>query len=480
MSTELKVGAVVLFAIAAASGFILNMNDTANFFGPPTDVYRVSVSFDSASGLARDAAVRLAGVYVGRVEDIVLSDVGQAVVTMRIDNGVTLRTDSTASVSNEGMLGEKFLELTSGTPGGSVVTDGGSILPGAPVSIDQMVLVMNNIAADAQEMATAMRNVLGGEAGETRMAAILDNTELLVRQLGEITRRSQEAIAGSLANTEELTAALAESITSMVENYQLFVSEATSLVSDNEAGVTDTIEEVRGLIADIDRSFLQLEEISQKINTGDGTAAQLINTSETIDKVNETIETIDDSLAAFDSFYNRASQTQFTAGLRSEWYANDEATKNYFALRIGLSENNTRGFIIELVNDNIGFPVVGTFLTDTLSPTGELLDRVTTRVTSRDERFKFSALLAAQFNKFQFRGGLMENEAGVGIDYSPVSDRVSFTLEGWDFGRNPDPHLKFRGQFDVWDRLFLVAGADDLLSTDFRQFFVGAGFKFRR
>nr|MCS5702239.1 MlaD family protein [Acidobacteriota bacterium] len=177
MSTELKVGAVVLFAIAAASGFILNMNDTANFFGPPTDVYRVRVSFDSASGLGRDATVRLAGVYVGRVEDIVLSDVGQAVVTMRIDNGVTLRTDSTASVSNEGMLGEKFLELTSGTPGGSVVTDGGSILPGAPVSIDQMVLVMNNIAADAQEMATAMRNVLGGEAGETRMAAILDNTE---------------------------------------------------------------------------------------------------------------------------------------------------------------------------------------------------------------------------------------------------------------------------------------------------------------
>jgi phospholipid/cholesterol/gamma-HCH transport system substrate-binding protein len=254
MSTELKVGAVVVVAIAAATGFILNMNDTANFFGPPTDVYRTRVVFPTASGLARDAAVRLAGVYVGRVEAIVLNDDGQAVVTMRIDNGVTLRADSTASVSNEGMLGEKFLELTSGTPGGLVVTDGGEILPGAPVSIDQMVLVMNNIAADAQEMATAMRNVLGGEAGETRMAAILDNTEALIRELGEIAQSSQEAIAGSVANTEDLTAALAESIPAMVENYQLFVSEATSLVSKNETGVTATIEEVRGLIADIDRS----------------------------------------------------------------------------------------------------------------------------------------------------------------------------------------------------------------------------------
>lgn len=480
MNTELKVGMVVVVAIAVAAGFILNMNDTANFFGPPTDVYRVQVQFRSASGLIRDATVRLAGVYVGRVEDIVLNDEGQAVVTMRIDNSVTLRTDATASVSNEGILGEKYLELTSGTPGGSVVTDGGSILPGAPVSIDQMVAVMNNIAADAQEMTTAMRNVFGGEAGETRMAAILDNTEALLRDLGEIAQRNQATIADSLTNTEELTAALAESIPAIVENYQLLASETTELITDNETGVKATIEEVRELIADIDRSFLQLEEISQKINTGDGTAAQLINTSETIDKVNEAIDTIDDSLAAFDTFYKRASSTQFTGGLRSEWYAKDEATKNYFAFRVALSENDTRGFIIELVNDNIGFPIVETFLTDTMNPAGELIDRVTTRVTSRDDAFKLSALLATQFNNWQLRGGLMENEAGVGIDYFPGSERFRFTLEGWDFGRNPDPHLKFRGQVDVWNRLFVVAGADDLLSTDFRQFFIGAGFKFRR
>ena len=59
------------------------------------------------------------------------------------------------------------------------------------------------------------------------------------------------------------------------------------------------------------------------------------------------------------------------------------------------------------------------------------------------------------------------------------SDRVRFTFEGWDFGRNPDPHLKFRAQVDILDRLFVSAGADDLLSSAFRQFFVGAGFKFR-
>ncbi|MCH7824012.1 MAG: MCE family protein [Acidobacteria bacterium] len=479
MSVELKVGAVVLVAIAVAAGFILNMNDTAGFFGSPTDVYRVEVRFNSVSGLGTDAIVRLAGVYIGRVENIGLTDDGRAVVTLRIGNGVILRADATASVASQGMLGEKYLEIAAGTSTSPVVTDGGSILPGAAVSIDQMVVVMNNIAADAQEMTNALSNVFGSEAGETRMQAILENTEALVRDLGQIARGNQAAIAASMTNIEGLTEALAESVPVMIENYRSLATEAASLVADNEDGVSATIAEVRDLIAGVDRSVLQLEEILQKINTGDGTAAQLINTSDTIDKVNDALDTIDDSLAAFDSFFNRVGSTQFSFSLRSEWYASDEATKNYFGFRVGLGASNTRGFIVELVNDNIGLPVVETFLTETLDSSGGVVGFDITRVTSRDDAFKLSALFASRFTNWQFRGGLMENEAGVGIDYFVGSDRLRFTLEGWDFGRNPDPHLKFRGQVDILDRLFVSVGADDLLSSDFRQFFIGAGFKFR-
>ena len=479
MSLELKVGAVVLVAIAVAAGFILNMNDTIGFFGSPTDVYRVEVAFTSVSGLGLEAIVRLSGVYIGRVEAISLTDDGLAVVTLRINNDVTLRADATASVASEGLLGEKYLEISAGTSASPVVTDGGSILPGALVSLDQMVAVMNNIGADVQEMTNALSNVFGSEAGETRMQAILENTEALVRDLGQIARGNQAAIAASTTNIEELTEALAESVPVMIENYRSLATEAAALVADNEDGVNATIAEVRDLIAGIDRSVLQLEEILQKINTGDGTAAQLINTSDTIDKVNDALDTIDDSLAAFDAFYNRASSMQFSFSLRSEWYASDEATKNYFRFRVGLGADNTRGFIFELINDNIGLPVIDTFLTETLDSNGSVVDFDITRVTSRDDTFKLSALFAARFTSWQLRGGLMENEAGVGIDYFVGSDRVRFTLEGWDFGRNPDPHLKFRAQVDILDRLFVSAGADDLLSSAFRQFFVGAGFKFR-
>ena len=67
MSTELKVGALVVVAIAVAGGFILNMQDTAGFFGSPTDVYRVRVEFASVAGLSEDAIVRLKREFVAGI-----------------------------------------------------------------------------------------------------------------------------------------------------------------------------------------------------------------------------------------------------------------------------------------------------------------------------------------------------------------------------------------------------------------------------
>ncbi len=479
MSTELKVGAVVLVAIVVAAFFILRMDDTANIFGTSTDVYRVRVLFDSIAGLGIDAPVRLAGVLVGRVETIRLTDNGQAEVVLRINNGVPLRTDAVASVASLGLLGEKYLEVSAGTPGGTLVTDGGTIGAGAAVSIDQMVAVMNDIAGDAQEMTNALSNVFGSEAGETRMQRILDNIEQVSRDLGAITQGNRDAVEASMNNVERLTDALAQSLPAMIEEYRTLAAEASTLVSGNEDRIAGAVDDVRELITNLDRSASQLEQILQKINSGDGTASQLINTSDTIDRVNDALDTIDDSLAAFDSFFNRASQTQFSFSLRSEWYAADEATKNYFGFRIGLGARNDRAFIVELVNDNIGLPIISSVVTETLDTDGSVIGVDIERITTRDDDFKFSALLAARLRNWQFRGGLMESEAGVGIDWYTASDRLRFSLDGWDFGRNPDPHLKFYGQFDVWDRVFLTAGADDLLSDDFRQFFVGAGFRFR-
>ncbi len=92
------------------------------------DNYRITAGFDSVSGLKPGARVELAGVEIGTVEKIGLSDDtgDQARVTMKIREGVKLGDDVIASVRTSGIIGDKFIKLK---PGGSdkLLKDGSRI-----------------------------------------------------------------------------------------------------------------------------------------------------------------------------------------------------------------------------------------------------------------------------------------------------------------------------------------------------------------
>ncbi len=90
--------------------------------------YRISARFDSVSGLKPGARVELAGVEIGTVERIGLSNASgdQAEVTMKIKGGIKITDDVIASVRTSGIIGDKFIKLK---PGGSdqLLKNGGRI-----------------------------------------------------------------------------------------------------------------------------------------------------------------------------------------------------------------------------------------------------------------------------------------------------------------------------------------------------------------
>ena len=459
MSTELKVGAVVLIALGIFAYFIIQIEDTGVLLFQADDNYEVKVVFDTVGGMADDAPVRLAGVRVGQITSITIPE-GQAVVTMEIARGIDLHEDAVAFVASRSVLGENYLELNAGTPGlPEVPKDGtGVIASGRPVSVDQMVAVMNDIAADISETASSLSNVFGTEAAEARMQRILENMEVFSSDVGLLVQANREAIGSTLGNVDDLTGAMSESLPPLLAELRALVADLAKLVAANEGRVADTTTNLKDITASFGRSASELEEILSKVNRGDGTIARLINEPETIDKMNSALDTVDDSLAAADTFFNRVGQTQFSFSLRSEFYEQSEATKSYFGFRVGLGATGDRAFVLSLIDDNVGAPNVTSSVTEIFGPGGELLSRTLQRTVERTQDFRFSALLALRFySNWQLRAGLMESEAGGGLDYFPGS-RWRLTFEAWDFGRDPDPHLKFWGSFDLWDRLFVIHG----------------------
>jgi phospholipid/cholesterol/gamma-HCH transport system substrate-binding protein len=87
--------------------------------------YEVQAAFSNGGGLRRGTPVVIAGVEIGRVENVGLDDY-EAKVRMLIQRGVVLQNDTIASVKTKGLIGEKYIELAPGAsektikPGGVI------------------------------------------------------------------------------------------------------------------------------------------------------------------------------------------------------------------------------------------------------------------------------------------------------------------------------------------------------------------------
>ena len=89
--------------------------------------YLLNAEFNNISGVKKGASVQVAGVVVGSVEGIRLGKDNFAVVTMRLDNGLKVPVDSIASVKSQGIIGDKFIQIS---PGGDeeLFKEGGVML----------------------------------------------------------------------------------------------------------------------------------------------------------------------------------------------------------------------------------------------------------------------------------------------------------------------------------------------------------------
>ena len=113
---EIVTGAAVL---AVALGFAVYAAQGAGL-GREPDSYPLTASFRSVEGVTVGTDVRLAGVKVGTVTELVLNpETFFADATLSVRNDVLLPTDSIILISSEGLLGGNFVELL---PGGALET----------------------------------------------------------------------------------------------------------------------------------------------------------------------------------------------------------------------------------------------------------------------------------------------------------------------------------------------------------------------
>lgn len=121
--TEIIVGLFVLIGVACL-GYLAIKLGKLEVFG--AGGYTVTADFPSVAGLKVGDPVEIAGVKVGRVDALGLSQDDRARLLLRLNDGVKLQEDVIASVRARGLIGDKFVLLT---PGASdkIIPAGGKI-----------------------------------------------------------------------------------------------------------------------------------------------------------------------------------------------------------------------------------------------------------------------------------------------------------------------------------------------------------------
>lgn len=115
-------GAVIVIAVA----FFTYVYKTANL-SAGTGGYTLTARFESVDGITNGTDVRMAGIKIGTVTRQELdTETYEAVLTISVDSAVKLPIDSSAKITSDGLLGDRYVSLD---PGGdqTLLADGGVI-----------------------------------------------------------------------------------------------------------------------------------------------------------------------------------------------------------------------------------------------------------------------------------------------------------------------------------------------------------------
>lgn len=425
LSLEMKVG---LFALAMLSILVymtVRVSERGIFKGGD---YAITVYLESAEGLTTKTPVEVAGIQVGTIDALELSEGRRAKVRLRINRSVRLGQDARAQVRTKGFLGETYVDLLPGDPNTGIIGPGGQITATNPY-VD-----LGQIAADMREITASIKKLLETEEGP--VPRILKNMESFTEKLSEMTAENQ-------ANVNEIVA-----------NLRLFSQDLSEVMADRKESIRDTME--------------RLNLIARKVDEGRGTLGRLINDEETAENINDAARGLSETLGGINRF-------QFEVGYHLEYLGATKDFKSYAG--ITLKPRPDKYFLLEFTVDPNPSPL------ETVTTTNVTSGGTTTTVTTDEnivekDRFLISAELAKTFYDFTFRGGVIESRGGIGLDYNRGPLGIQFTAFDFRTDNNQRPHLKVLGNLNITQNFFLVSGVDDFISKQQKaDWFFGAGFR---
>jgi phospholipid/cholesterol/gamma-HCH transport system substrate-binding protein len=431
MRQEVKIGIFLTGTLLLLALLIFYVGDFSRLF--KKQGYDISVFFSSTTGLDSGAPVRLAGVKIGYVKDILLVE-RKAKVVMSIFPKFQIPKGSKAALTTVGLLGERFLEISPSDA--ADYYQPGDILEAAPVlTFDQLGAMAASIGEEIKELSKSLREITGGES-KANLEKTLQNLRDFSLDLSKFMAENRSDLREGIHGVSQTAQQLDKKFEEISKNVNETVDVIKGIAQDNKENIKFSVDKLKELVLKLEESVRSLSESLDKINKGEGTLGKLIQNPKLYNDAEKTITAVQKTVAPL-------GQVRATGSLRGDYLAESEGVKSY--INVGLSLSSKYNFWAQVVQN------------------------------PQQREFTYSAQGGIRFGGFVPRAGIIESEIGAGIDYLTLNDRLAFSLDCYDFQREGGPHLRFTSQFSLIKYMYLVLGVDDFSQPSFRQVFFGLG-----
>jgi len=433
---------------------------------------RVEAVFDSVAGLDDKAAVRVAGVRVGRVDGIRLQ--GQrAVVTLLLDTPMELTEGAYATISSLGLLGDKFVELDSGRAGAPALPAGDLIEGRTPIAWDDAVAQLSGLGTTLQDALTGFNPQASGET-VSRLLANLEATSATIKTLVESNR---DPFSSTVGNFEAFSATLSVELPKLTSQVERVLDQFAQVVDDNRTSLGDSLDHIAEVSGAMRTSIDNLNQITGRIAAGEGTIGKFVNSEEAHDQLTSTLSAVETGIETLTDSVGRIQRMRLELGFDGFVLDETDDTRTSFGLTLD-PESSNRFYHLAAVDSPAGRLRNKTEVVTVTGPDG-VAETTTTTTQSREDSVTVSAQFGVRMGAADLRAGLFESTGGAAVDYRLFEDHLSFSLEAFDFNREDDldPHLRLTGKWHLNPQIYLLGGYDDILTSERDSLFVGAGFR---
>ncbi|HEY0172351.1 MAG TPA: MlaD family protein [Pyrinomonadaceae bacterium] len=329
---EVRVGLLVVVAIGVLIFLILNASGDIS---PFSKKLHLRARFSSGDGLRRGSEVRLAGVRIGKVDDVRLLPPSEnprekVEASFSIDNVIDgrpatdlIRDNSRALLSSPSILGaEKVINVTPGTDLGLPVKDNDMIRTGdepgtvqaLTTSGTQLMDQLNDLSRQFTEISAKVNQGQGTIGRFVNDEAFYNNLNSTVRDVNELVRQVQSGrgSAGQFVNDPALynnLAAVSQSLQTIADDLRAGRGTAGKLLTDDAI-----YNEARGAIARLNRSVDNIDLIVNDLRQGRGTAGKLLTDEAIYNDARAAISRFNTAAERIDNVVAGVQRGEGTAG----------------------------------------------------------------------------------------------------------------------------------------------------------------------